>query len=237
MSFPHTHIQNNSINARQIIIVFLNTLKIKQLRKKSKEKKVVYISIWKFLLQVFSAGLFTVVGIIVGNSLVAVFFSLSWLFVLYPLFDRNSKVRWYAGTLFSAMDEDFLTPPKNFAISEVDPGIFTYTESGFEVTQEGVSYSQNWSDIKTMVAYKLDNLTTDSICISVFCDNDIQFGITEETAGFGTFISKTNKQFPQINKAWIIDIMSPAFRMNLMLLYDRDGRTLEDVTKEHYPKK
>lgn len=204
---------------------------------KPREKKVVYLSIWKFLVSAFIAAVFTVVGFTLGNVRVAIFFSLIWGFVLYPLFNPKTKIRWYGFNLFKAMDEDWRSSQKSFSISDDEPGIFTYTNTGFDVTLDNKRYRHSWYEIKTMLAYKTDDFTTDTICISIFCDDGIHFRITENTPGFSAFISKTNKHLQGINKTWFIDIMQPAFRMNLMLVYDRDGRTLEDVIKEYYPGK
>jgi hypothetical protein len=116
-----------------------------------------------------------------------------------------------------------------------EPGIFSYTATGFLITVEGKEELHNWNDIISMIAYKRDDFTTDCVCLDVLCENNRNIKINEDTKGWYMFTRKTLEQFPQINKLWTLEITTPAFKTNLTLLYDREGRTLEEIMKINYP--
>jgi hypothetical protein len=85
-----------------------------------------------------------------------------------------------------------------------------------------------------MIGYKEDLFTRDRICLDVFCDNDKSFKITEETLGWFMFLDHSKKALPTIAKYWEIEITSPAFETNLTVVYDRQNRTLKEVTNKYY---
>jgi hypothetical protein len=115
-----------------------------------------------------------------------------------------------------------------------DNGIFTFSDNGFSIkTTKGVQTIE-WTEIKSMLGYKEDHYTTDSICLDVFCDNDKSFKITEETLGWFRFLDHSKKALLTIDKSWEIEISTPAFETNLTLVYDRQNRPLKEVTEEYY---
>lgn len=115
-----------------------------------------------------------------------------------------------------------------------DNGVFTFSANGFSIkTTKGVN-SIKWTEIKSMLGYKVDHYATDSIFLDVFCDNAKSFKITEETLGWFRFLDHSKKALPTINKSWEIEISTPAFETNLTLVYDRQNRPLKDVTDEYY---
>jgi hypothetical protein len=123
---------------------------------------------------------------------------------------------------------------KTFIEMYNDNGIFTFSDNGFTVnTNKGVNAIE-WTEIKSMLGYKEDNITTDNICLDVFCDNDRSFNVTEETPGWFRFLDHSKKALPAIDKSWEIEIATPAFETNLTVVYDRQNRTLNEVTNEHY---
>lgn len=115
-----------------------------------------------------------------------------------------------------------------------DNGIFTFRDNGFSIkTTKGV-HTIEWTEIKSMLGYKEDQYATDRICLDVFCDNEKSFKITEETLGWFRFLDNSKKALPTIHKSWEIEISTPAFETKLTLVYDRQNRTLKEVTDEHY---
>jgi hypothetical protein len=123
---------------------------------------------------------------------------------------------------------------KEFNEINNDNGIFTFNDNAFSIkTTQGVQTIE-WTEIKSMLGYKEDHFTTDSICLEVFCDNDKSFKITEETLGWYRFLDHSKKAFPTIDKSWDKEISAPAFETNLMVVYDRQNRALKEVTAEHY---
>lgn len=202
------------------------------MRKGEKGKKTVLKVFLPFVLKIIASGLFAITGFLTGNLYVAIFFILVTLYLSYPVYNPNVKLvfidtKGYDKYL-KADAENFM---QNYKSMQGEPGIFSYTEAGFSIGPEGKAEHYLWNDISSMIGYKRDNFTTDCICLDVFCDNNRQIHINEEIKGWSMFLNKSNEQFPQINKIWTIDIASPAFKTNLTLVYDREGRTLEEVMK------
>ncbi len=115
-----------------------------------------------------------------------------------------------------------------------DNGIFTFNDAGFSIKTTHGDYELEWTDIDSMLGYKEDHYTADSICLDVFCTKDRNFKISEETPGWFRFLSHSKKALPAIDKSWEIELSMPAFETNLTVVYDRQNRTLTEVTDEHY---
>ena len=78
----------------------------------------------------------------------------------------------------------------------------------------------NWDGVEMIVAYKVDLLTTDEICLDIFYGN-LQITFTEETPGWYLFIKKLGSVFPSIPSCWDAVIAQPAFAENRTVLYRR----------------
>lgn len=113
-----------------------------------------------------------------------------------------------------------------------DNGIFTFPDYGFTIKLKDELYDIKWEEIKTILGYKIDLYATDCICAEVYCDNSKSFAINEETKGWFQFQKHLKERFPTIDSGWDIEISAPAFETNLTLVYDRDNRTLEEVSKQ-----
>ena len=102
-----------------------------------------------------------------------------------------------------------------------DPGKFIYEEDGFTyIFKDGVQ-KVKWSEIKKLVAYKIDLYSYDEICMDIVLDN-WQMTITEETPGWDVFIKKLETIFPALPDNWFGMLMQPPFATNLTVLYERD---------------
>ena len=86
-----------------------------------------------------------------------------------------------------------------------------------------------WESTESSFGYKTDNGTIDTIRMDIFCNNEIAFSISEDTLGFYIFNDKLMDRFGSIDKTWYIKIMIPVFEETLTLLYNRGGRTQDDV--------
>ncbi|HTB32126.1 MAG TPA: hypothetical protein VK808_08880 [Bacteroidia bacterium] len=202
----------------------------------NKEKKIVLLSFWPFTIQVVASGLLALSGILGGNIFVALFFIVTTLFLSYPLYDPRVKISWTGSKKqWDYIKHDIEHNIKMLGELKEEPGIFSYTATGFLITVEGKEELHNWNDIISMIAYKRDDFTTDCVCLDVLCENNRNIKINEDTKGWYMFTRKTLEQFPQINKLWTLEITTPAFKTNLTLLYDREGRTLEEIMKINYP--
>ena len=109
-------------------------------------------------------------------------------------------------------------------------GIFEYLDNSFVV--KSMSLNIPWSDIDSIIAYKKDLLTTDSICIDIVYYND-SLTICEETDGWSQFLLRIKNVFNTIPENWELEISRPAFEKKLTLLYDRQDRTLDEVVFEN----
>ncbi|MDH7461206.1 hypothetical protein QEG73_07940 [Chitinophagaceae bacterium 26-R-25] len=107
-----------------------------------------------------------------------------------------------------------------FAINYNDPGKFKYEDDGFVFDSTSSQQKIKWSDIERLIAYKLDLLTTDRICIDIVY-NEYQITVSEETPGWYQFVEKTKITFPSIPNNWEAEVMHPAFETNLTVIYQR----------------
>ncbi len=113
-----------------------------------------------------------------------------------------------------------------------EEGIFTFTDSGFTVEAAGSIKEVEWSEVRSMIGYKEDLLTIDSICLDVICENDFSFQINEETSGWYRFLNESKAALTSIDTFWENAIALPTFETKLTLIYDRDNRSLKEVLKE-----
>jgi hypothetical protein len=68
-----------------------------------------------------------------------------------------------------------------------DNGIFTFTKTGCSMHPADGEQLIAWTGIVSMIGYKRDYLTSDSICMGIFCENDRGFEITEDMPGWFQF--------------------------------------------------
>ena len=121
---------------------------------------------------------------------------------------------------------------KNFMEIYNDNGIFTFNDNSFSIQIENSIKEINWSEINSMLAYKIDLYATDLITLEIYCSSNFNFKINEETPGWFRFLKNSKKMFPQITENWEMNIAVPAFETNLTLIYDNENRDLETVTKK-----
>ncbi|REG90745.1 hypothetical protein [Flavobacterium aquicola] len=121
---------------------------------------------------------------------------------------------------------------KSFMEIYNDNGIFTFNDNSFSIQIENSIKEINWNEINSMVAYKIDLYATDLITLEIYCSNNFNFKINEETPGWFRFLENSKKMFPKITENWEMNIAVPAFETNLTLIYDIENRDLETVTKK-----
>jgi hypothetical protein len=115
-----------------------------------------------------------------------------------------------------------------------DFGIFTYYDNGFEFTEKGQTHSFLWADIQSIFAYKRDLYTVDELNLDIFAVNNFRLHLSEEIPGWYQFLDKIKQNFPTIDKEFEAALMFPPFATNMTLVYDSNGRTLEDAMKQYY---
>src|SRR5581483_12425866 len=110
-----------------------------------------------------------------------------------------------------------------------DLGIFTYEGEQFKFEMDGEARSYTWNNIKTVVAYKQDMGTYDTICQNIIIDDGFDMRLNEDTPGWFQFQVRLAQHIPQISMDWLINISTPAFQTNMTLLYDQENRSAEEV--------
>ncbi|MCA6368761.1 MAG: hypothetical protein IM631_20985 [Cytophagales bacterium] len=191
------------------------------------DKKIVYESRTKFILLLIVNWGFVIACTWTGYIWGLLFFGLCAVVTTYPLVDPRKRI------IFIGTKEYKEQTDKDFNDRLVDNGIFRYTETGFAITLTDTKNIE-WKKIQSIFAYKLDLMTTDEICIDIFCDDNISFRVTEETAGWFVFLERLKEQFPTVEEDWNVSITHPAFATNLTLLYDRENRIQEQVVRLFY---
>lgn len=133
---------------------------------------------------------------------------------------------------FRRIEDFFQRPPANsvnFSDAEKelrrkqlleDFGPFTYTEDGFLFQTADRSESVKWTDIEQVVAFKLDRLTYDLICLRLFwLEGDLL--ITEDEPGWYPFTERLNAALP-VAKNWEATVAQPPFETSETLVYLKD---------------
>lgn len=101
-----------------------------------------------------------------------------------------------------------------------DTGIFTYTANGFTIACKDEVYEVPWHEVDELVAYKLDLMAYDEICLDIL-HNGHKHTITEETPGWHLFVEKTKSVYRGIDMYWDSKIVYPSFATNLTVLYQK----------------
>jgi hypothetical protein len=184
------------------------------------------------------------------------FASICFVFVSFAIFsdlkNTDSIIFWNSTVLFGGGLAYFtvrLLNPKNVFVSPnsdlekkirkdsfdkvyEDNGIFKYTENGFRINSEGGELNYNWADILSMIGYKQDHFTTDSICLEFKTNDGLRHKINEETNGWFQFVKISKENINQIPKDWELTIMLPVFEPTPTLLFDYKNRNLLEVAKD-----
>jgi hypothetical protein len=77
--------------------------------------------------------------------------------------------------------------------------------------------------VRAIVAYKIDELTTDLVCCDIVTgssDGEQIRTIHEEIPGFSTFMTRF-EALPGFNKQWRDAVILPPFAANRTTIYDR----------------
>jgi len=102
----------------------------------------------------------------------------------------------------------------------------TSTDSGFAiVTQKGTD-TVSLDDVSAVIAYKIDELTTDLVC----CDIVTSSGegeqirtVHEELPGFENLMARL-EALPGFNRKWREAVILPPFAENRTIIYERRAR-------------
>jgi len=105
--------------------------------------------------------------------------------------------------------------------SKKENRLIELNEIGFKVTHNNRISLVEWSSIDKTIAYKVDLLTIDEMCIEIdYFDKRLL--ITEECKGWRVFLSELIIRIPTIDTEWEEKIIKPAFERNETELYNRN---------------
>lgn len=110
------------------------------------------------------------------------------------------------------------------------PGI-AFNESNIVLSQGEKPVSVPWSRIQSIIGYKKDGLVIDYIVLE-FYTSDSRFVVNDEMSGFLELVHDLGRFLALSHEGWFHSIAVPAFETNLTLVYDQQGRTLEEVLAE-----
>lgn len=98
-------------------------------------------------------------------------------------------------------------------------GVFSYADEFFTVKDGGEIKTFNWKEITLIAAYKIDQITTDSIIIEILADAQA-FRISDQTAGFMKFMDAAAGKLSDFRKDWFQTVVFPAFETNMTIIYE-----------------
>jgi hypothetical protein len=110
-------------------------------------------------------------------------------------------------------------------------GLFTYNPTSFIIHFTNGAEEIVWDDIESIFAYKVDWFTFDDVHIDLIVKNEI-ISIREDINGFDTFIENLHQHLQGLKNYWIV--VNPRFATNFTMLYDKFGRTQEEVKEIYY---
>lgn len=197
------------------------------------DKKIVFRSIWTALATTIICWGFAVYSVITWLRqpsllmvLSAAFFGACALFYTYRLVSPRYKFI----NLKSQEFQDYVAEESRKKSNNL--GVFTYEDDRFGLELEGHKKSYSWANIKTVIAYKQDMGTYDTICQDLTMDDGFKFELNEDTPGWFQFQKRLAQNVPSISMDWLIAISQQPFASSNTLLYDKENRSLEEVMKK-----
>lgn len=89
----------------------------------------------------------------------------------------------------------------------------------FIITNGIIKHQIVWDDIVKIIAYKIDLLTIDEICMDIITDSKV-YTITEEFHNWDTFTKVIESRLLS-KKDWFPEVAHPAFARNETTLYEK----------------
>ncbi len=198
-------------------------------------KKVIWESKFKQISLIL--GCFAFVGMaiyvyrpsnVIGCWVTGIFFGIGGIFALFNFLNPQNLFVTHSSSLGREIISQWAKE------AEEDLGFFSYSEEGFSfITTAETSYYK-WADIASAFGYKRDMITTDEIYLDIFFQDKVAIRLNESMAGWQQFNKQIHQNVPSIPEYWYMGVAVPAFNTNLTLLYDSDGRTLEDAQTYFY---
>lgn len=107
--------------------------------------------------------------------------------------------------------------PKHYLIQITDSGF-----SVFEINKKKhIEFSAQWSEINKIEAYKLDQFTTDLLCVKIYLKNENAYNLHEDMQGFYILLEALKERLPSYSDEWYEEVLQPPFEENLKVIYER----------------
>lgn len=183
------------------------------------------------LVLIFSKGNSTITKI--TGFLCLLFFSCALISIILFYYFPNSKIikQFYHKITGYKGNYEIQGLKKSFEEIYNDEGLFNYDFNSFSIQTKESLETLEWKNIQFMLGYKMDLFATDLICLQIYCENDLNFVITEETPGWYKFLEHSKESLEVIEAKWEVNIAMSVFETNLTLVYDKENRTLNEVVK------
>ena len=164
---------------------------------------------------------------LVFGSIAAIFFASITLILFIKHFKYSNRTRVQNSTGY------IQEPAQENGLREKDNEVFTFSNESFVIKIEQEEKLIAWKQVQSMIAYKIDRFAADNISLDVFCDDNINFTITEESASWEKFLDHSKRALP-IDKFWEIEMIALAFETNPTVVYDYKNRSLKEIIKKYY---
>lgn len=102
-------------------------------------------------------------------------------------------------------------------------GVLALTEVGFTLDTGQGAREFRWADVRRIVAFKVDLLTTDVICLTLQLPDGTGAVVNERMEGFADWMTAMGEHIPLADESWYLTIMTPVFEPTPILLYDADA--------------
>jgi len=111
---------------------------------------------------------------------------------------------------------DFVIIPRERI--RLDPEGFSLRKGEDEI------FSIRWRDVREIVAFKRDLLTSDCVCLAFrVADQDPVVEVNEELEGFILLSDEMMHRFPSISADWLTRVTQPPFAENRQRIYGEPG--------------
>ena len=104
---------------------------------------------------------------------------------------------------------------------QTSKGYFQYEEEGFSFDFDQKKFEAKWKDIQEVIVYKTDNYVFDTMHLSIKTIDGNELDINEEIEGWYIF-TKTLEEKLNINPAWQLEVMFPAFETKPTCIYQKN---------------
>ena len=113
-------------------------------------------------------------------------------------------------------------------VIELQDGGFRVLVKPEPALPDGELFRIRWTDVQEIVAYKLDLMAVDCICLGFRTQDEADYyEVVEEDRGYKELASELERVFPEIRNDWFQKVAFPAFETNWTTIW---GQPLNEVS-------